>query len=510
MKLKSIKVTTVNTRAWLENKRSRGDYDESDDNSDNQGYTIIELSLVLTIIGIILSVAIPSYLRHTRRAEETQAKINLQHFHTAVATLHTTDDNFYLEEGGISDKMRTAAAEMAGITENIEDYNSVNIDGDLCSKYEEERTYKYPLGCSFITNESSEDIINEEEVKDKDNEKEEEIVEDKNEDEVGINGAIYVNGITNNSTLLELVGGNKSSIYGDILVDNANSANTSSVVLGDYNTSGNSKLLLASNSLADDLINIVDNFTGSEDWLLKRHETGVFSASQELFRKIPNYPHPIEIVNYDAELNFNNSSGRYYIEDNVEIEGNQNIYGGTVTKSFYVDGTKNGINIDGTTFNENVFLKSDSNYIEIRNASFKNVYIIGDGNIQIEDTQISGDIYAISGDDIQLENLTINGDSVLISENGVQITDILQMGDIYLSSSNSQQIQLDGNVNILGDLVAKGPGILQLSHDDECFIGGSIFAKNRFVDVHNDIKINYSIIANSLRLDKEFNIGSSL
>jgi type IV pilus assembly protein PilA len=45
---------------------------------DESGLTLIELLVTLTILGILLAIAVPSYLGYERRASTTTAKANLR------------------------------------------------------------------------------------------------------------------------------------------------------------------------------------------------------------------------------------------------------------------------------------------------------------------------------------------------------------------------------------------------------------------------------------------------
>lgn len=44
---------------------------------DNKGFTLVELMVVLTIIGLLLSIVVPNYIGKVRRAEEATLKENL-------------------------------------------------------------------------------------------------------------------------------------------------------------------------------------------------------------------------------------------------------------------------------------------------------------------------------------------------------------------------------------------------------------------------------------------------
>jgi type IV pilus assembly protein PilA len=63
--------------------------------SDEGGFTLIELLVVLVIIGILLAIAVPSYLGFRDRANQSAAQSNLRAAVPSVETYYS-DNNTYV------------------------------------------------------------------------------------------------------------------------------------------------------------------------------------------------------------------------------------------------------------------------------------------------------------------------------------------------------------------------------------------------------------------------------
>ncbi len=62
------------------------------DRSDEDGFTLIELMVVVLIIGILLAIAIPTFLGARNRANDRSAQSNLRNALTAEKTIYTDNE----------------------------------------------------------------------------------------------------------------------------------------------------------------------------------------------------------------------------------------------------------------------------------------------------------------------------------------------------------------------------------------------------------------------------------
>lgn len=65
----------------------------------DEGFTLIELMIVVAIIGILAAIAIPNFLAYQARAKQSEAKSNLAAIHTGE-TAYFAENNEYIDNFG--------------------------------------------------------------------------------------------------------------------------------------------------------------------------------------------------------------------------------------------------------------------------------------------------------------------------------------------------------------------------------------------------------------------------
>ena len=73
----------------MRSKRHRG----------NKGYTLIELMIVVVIIGILATLAIPRFMRASVKTKQTEAKLILKQIYTMERAYRQEKDTYYPGDG---------------------------------------------------------------------------------------------------------------------------------------------------------------------------------------------------------------------------------------------------------------------------------------------------------------------------------------------------------------------------------------------------------------------------
>ena len=68
-----------------------------DSYTNHKGFSLTELMIVVAIIGILATIAIPNFLRYQARAKQTEAKSNLVAIHTGEIA-YFAENNGYLDD----------------------------------------------------------------------------------------------------------------------------------------------------------------------------------------------------------------------------------------------------------------------------------------------------------------------------------------------------------------------------------------------------------------------------
>ncbi len=74
---------------------------------NQKGFSLTELMIVVAIIGILATIAIPNFLRYQARAKQTEAKSNL-------VAIHTSEISYFAENNGFIDDFNAIGFGVSG------------------------------------------------------------------------------------------------------------------------------------------------------------------------------------------------------------------------------------------------------------------------------------------------------------------------------------------------------------------------------------------------------------
>lgn len=81
--------------------------DQHHTQNNQKGFSLTELMIVVAIIGILATIAIPNFLRYQAKAKQTEAKSNL-------VAMHTAEIAYFAENNGYVDDFNAIGFDVSG------------------------------------------------------------------------------------------------------------------------------------------------------------------------------------------------------------------------------------------------------------------------------------------------------------------------------------------------------------------------------------------------------------
>ncbi len=95
---------------------------------EEEGFTLIELMVVVLIIAILLAIAIPTFLGARERANDRAAQSSLRNALTAAKTLYTDSQDYSVATDGALDDVEPSLSYLPAGTASTS-FKSVSVDG---------------------------------------------------------------------------------------------------------------------------------------------------------------------------------------------------------------------------------------------------------------------------------------------------------------------------------------------------------------------------------------------
>ena len=92
--------------------------------SDESGFTLVELLVVMLILGLLAAIAIPSFFNQRDKAKDADAKASVRTAQTAMETYATDHGGSYNDPADPAD-----AALLQGIESTLNDADLTTVDG---------------------------------------------------------------------------------------------------------------------------------------------------------------------------------------------------------------------------------------------------------------------------------------------------------------------------------------------------------------------------------------------
>ena len=99
---------------------------------NNQGFTLIELMIVVSIVGILAAVALPAYSEYIARGKRAEAKAALLQADQYMKRFYAANDSYSTNRGGDAVALPSTLSRVPSSTTTVATYNisvSASTDG---------------------------------------------------------------------------------------------------------------------------------------------------------------------------------------------------------------------------------------------------------------------------------------------------------------------------------------------------------------------------------------------